>query len=155
MILPGIAHMTPCVSVLSQDQIFEIHRAALDVLEKTGNRILNAKVRDLPARAGAKLEGDIVKAPEGLVMDCLAKGPGGFSLYDPTGNRALEVEGKRVYFSSSWASPNTRDALTGQVHPTLVEDIRREAIIADALPNIDFVTSMGSCRDVPVICADI
>jgi trimethylamine--corrinoid protein Co-methyltransferase len=35
----------------------------------------------------------------------------------------MEVHGHRVFFGSSWASPNTRDALTGEVHPTRVDDI--------------------------------
>jgi trimethylamine--corrinoid protein Co-methyltransferase len=147
--------MAPFLSVLSEDQIYAIHRATLDVLEETGYRILSRSALDLLQKAGARVDGDIVKISEHIVEGCLRMAPGGFVLYDRQGNRAMEIHGRRVFFGSSWASPNTRDALTGKVHPTRVEDIVRGAIIADALPNIDFVTPMGYSQDVPAAAADL
>jgi trimethylamine--corrinoid protein Co-methyltransferase len=149
------APMTPFLSVLSEDQIYAIHRATLDVLEKTGYRILSKSAVDLLKKAGGLVDGDIVKIPEHIVEGCLRLAPKGFVLYDRQGNRAMEIHGRRVFFGSFWASPNTRDALTGEVHPTRVEDIVRGAIIADALPNIDFVTPMGYSQDVPAAAADL
>ena len=146
---------TPVLSVLSEEQIYEIHRATLDVLEKTGYKILSKEAVSLLKKAGARVEGEIVKTPQYIVEECIRLAPKGFVLYDREGNRALELEGRKVYFGPSWASPTTRDALTGEVHPTRVEDIVRGAVIADALPNIDFVTPMGSSQDVPAVAADL
>lgn len=145
----------PFLTVLSEDQIYEIHRASLDVLEKTGYKVLSEEALKLLKGAGARVEGDIVKTPQHVVEECIRLAPKGFVLYDREGNRALEVEGRKVYFGSSWASPTTRDALTGEIHPTRVEDIVRGATIADALHNIDFVTPMGSSQDVPAEAADL
>jgi trimethylamine--corrinoid protein Co-methyltransferase len=47
------------------------------------------------------------------------------------------------------------DAMTGEVRPTLLEDIRRGTIIADALEHIDFVMPFGSSQDVPGRACDI
>jgi trimethylamine--corrinoid protein Co-methyltransferase len=148
-------HTTPYLTVLSEDQVYEIHRTTLDVLQKTGYMILSKAAVELLKKAGARVDGDVVKTPEHIVEGCIRLAPKGFVLYDRQGNRAMEVHGRRVFFGSSWASPNTRDALTAEVHPTRVEDIVRGAIIADALPNIDFVTPMGSSQDVPAIAADL
>jgi trimethylamine--corrinoid protein Co-methyltransferase len=145
----------PFLTVLSEDQIYAIHRATLDVFEKTGYRILSKSAVDVLKKAGAKVDGDIVKIPDYIVEGCLRLAPKGFVLYDRQGNRAMEVHGRRIFFGSFWASPNTRDALTGEVHPTRVEDIVRGAIIAGALPNIDFVTPMGYSQDVPAAAADL
>jgi trimethylamine--corrinoid protein Co-methyltransferase len=65
------------------------------------------------------------------------------------------VEGRKSYYGTSTASPNTKDALTGQVHPTTVEDLARAAQVADALEHIDWVMPMGSCQDVPAKAADL
>jgi trimethylamine--corrinoid protein Co-methyltransferase len=67
----------------------------------------------------------------------------------------MEVEGRKSYYGTSTASPNTKDALSGEVHPTRVADIAIGAQVADALTNIDWVMPMGSVQDVPPTVADL
>jgi trimethylamine--corrinoid protein Co-methyltransferase len=67
----------------------------------------------------------------------------------------MEVEGRKSYYGTSTASPNTKDALTGEIHETRVSDIALGALVADALPNIDWVMPMGSSQDVPALAADV
>ncbi|MBW2123899.1 MAG: trimethylamine methyltransferase family protein, partial [Deltaproteobacteria bacterium] len=122
---------------------------------KTGYTILCQEACDLLKRAGARVKGNTVKTPQHLVEECIRLAPKGFVLYDRDGNRALEVEGRKTYFGTSTASPNTRDALTAEIHPTRVEDIARGALIADALTNIDWVMPMGSSQDVPAQAAEL
>jgi len=141
--------------VLSDDAIWEIRRAAFDILEKTGCKIMHEGARSMLKQAGAVVRDERVKVPEHIVRECVAKAPRGIVLYDRDGNRAMEIEGRKSYYGTSTASPNTRDALTGKIHETRVEDIARGALVADALPNIDWVMPMGSCQDVPAIAADI
>ena len=144
---------SPFFSVLSEDQVYEIHRSSVEVLEKTGYRILSEEAVKLLKDAGAWVKGEIVKTPQHIVEECIRSAPKGFVLYDRDGKRALEIEGRKSYFGTSTASPNTRDALTAEIHPTRVEDIARGALIADALRNIDWVMPMGSSQDVPALAA--
>jgi trimethylamine--corrinoid protein Co-methyltransferase len=146
---------SPVFSVLSEDQVYEIHRASLEVLEKVGYRVLSKEAVRLLEEAGASVHGERVKIPEHLVEAARRRAPRGFVLYDRDGNRCLEVEGRKSYFGTSTASPNTRDALTGEVHPTRLEDMARGALIADALPNIDWVMPMGSSQDTPGWAAEL
>jgi trimethylamine--corrinoid protein Co-methyltransferase len=141
--------------VLSDDQIWEIKRAAFDILEKTGAKVLHQGARDMLKKAGAIVKDDIVKVPEYVARECLRTAPKGFTIYDRNGNRALEVEGRKSYYGTSTASPNTRDALTAEIHETRVTDIARGARVADTLPNIDWVMPMGSSQDVPAVAADL
>ena len=141
--------------VLSDDQIFEIKRAAFDILEKTGAKILPEGARKLLKQAGAIVKNEVVKVPEYVVQECLRTAPKGLVIYDRDGNRALEVEGRKSYYGTSTASPNTKDALTGEIHETRVADIATGALVADALPNIDWVMPMGSSQDVPGLAADL
>lgn len=141
--------------VLSDDQIWEIQRAAFDILEKTGAKILHKEARDMLKMAGAVVHDEVVKIPEYVVQECIRTAPKGITIFDRNKQRALEVEGRKSYYGTSTASPNTRDALTGEIHPTRVKDIARGALVADALANIDWVMPMGSSQDVPAFAADL
>ena len=151
----AVKSSSPFLRVLTADQIHEIRRAAFDVLWSVGFKVLHKGALEMLKKAGAVVSGERVHLPEFIVRECLGTAPKGFTVYDREGRRALEVEGRKSYFGTSTASPNTKDALTGQVHPTRVEDIGRAALIADALPNIDWVMPMGSSQDVPPLAADL
>ncbi len=141
--------------VLTEDQIFELTKAAMEILEKVGFKVLHEGARKLLKSAGAMIDGEMVKVPEFIVRQCLATAPRGWTIYDRNGERALEVEGRKSYYGTSTASPNTKDALTGDYHETRVTDLVRAAKVADALENIDWVMPMGSVQDVPAQAAEL
>ena len=141
--------------VLSDDQIAEIKRAAFDVMSTVGFTVYHEGARKMLKQAGAMVNGERVRVPEHVVTACLASAPKGWTIYDRDGNRAMEVEGRKSYYGTSTASPNTKDAVTGEIHPTRVADIAIGAQVADALPNIDWVMPMGSSQDVPPEAADL
>ncbi len=141
--------------VLSDDQIAELTRSAMEILEKVGYKILHAQARKMLKSAGAMVDGEVVKVPEFIVRQSLAAAPKGWTVYDRNGQRALEVEGRKSYYGTSTASPNTKDALSGEYHETRVEDLALAARVADALENIDWVMPMGSAQDVPSRAAEL
>jgi len=141
--------------VLTEDQIEEIKRAAFDVMAGVGFTVLHAQARKMLKQAGARVSGNRVKIPEHVVAACLATAPKGWRIYDRDGRRAMEVEGRKSFYGTSTASPNTKDALTEEIHPTRVKDIAVGAQVADAMEHIDWVMPMGSSQDVPATAADL
>ena len=141
--------------VLNDDQIAQIKRAAFEVMAKVGFSVLHEGARKMLKQAGALVNGENVKVPEHVATECLQTAPKGWTIYDRGGSRAMEVEGRKSYYGTSTASPRTKDALTGEIHPTLVADIATGAKVADALENIDWVMPMGSVQDVPPTVADL
>jgi len=141
--------------MLTEDQVERIKRAAFEVLEKVGFKVLHAEVRKMLQSAGAIVQGESVKVPEFIVQGCLSTAPKGWILYDRQGHRAMDVSGRNSYYGTSTASPDTKDALTGEYHKTRVEDLARSAKVADALENIDWVMPMGSAQDVPAMAAGL
>ena len=123
--------------ILSDDQIWEIQRTAFDIMQNVGFRVLHDGARKMLKQAGAVVNAESVKVPEYIVRECLRSAPKGWTIFDRQGNRAMEVEGRKSYYGTSTASPNTKDALTGEIHPTRVADIAIGAKVADALENID------------------
>ena len=141
--------------VLTDDQIWEIRQAAFEVIEKSGFTCLHEEARQMLAAAGAVVKDERVKIPRYILEGCLGTVPKGWTIYDRNGRRAMEVEGRKSYYGTSTASPNTRDTLTGEIRETRVADIAVGARVADALPNIDFVMPMGSSQDVDGNVADL
>jgi trimethylamine--corrinoid protein Co-methyltransferase len=141
--------------VLSNDQVREIKNAAFDVLETTGCEVHHAGAVELLQQAGAIVEGSRVRVPRHVVGECVGTAPDGFTIFDRNGHRALEIEGRKSYYGTSTASPRTRDAFTGEIRETRVDDIALGAKIGDALPNVDWVMPMGSSQDVPGLAADL
>ncbi|MFN2291410.1 MAG: trimethylamine methyltransferase family protein [Anaerolineae bacterium] len=141
--------------VLSEDQIWELRQTAFDILEKAGCRVMHKGALDLLRAAGAIVKDERVWVPRHIVEECVRTTPKGFVIYNRGGRRAMEVEGRKSYYGTSTASPNTRDVHTGQFRETRVADIALGAKVADALPNIDWVMPMGSSQDVHPLAADL
>jgi trimethylamine--corrinoid protein Co-methyltransferase len=156
MIQPGsMEKRSVSMKILDADQIWEIRRAAMDIMFHVGFKVLHAGARKMLKQAGAVVKDERVKVPEFVVEQCLCTAPKGWTVFDRQDRRAMEVEGRKSYFGTSTASPNTKDALTGDIHPTRVADIAVAARVADALENIDWVMPMGSAQDVPALAADL
>ena len=146
---------SPHFRLLTDDQVERIKAAAFEVLEKVGFKVHHLGVRKMFKSAGATVQDEIVKVPEFIVQGCLSTAPKGWTLFDRQGRRAMDVSGRNSYYGTSTASPNTKDALTGEYHETRIEDLARAAHVADALENIDWVMPMGSIQDVPPQAAEL
>lgn len=151
----SVEHATFGFKMLDEDQIQEMLYATFDVMRTVGFKVLHKGARKMLAQAGAVVKDESVKIPQHIVQECLRLAPKGWTIFDRTGKRAMEVTGRKSYYGTSTAAPNTMDAYTGVVRPTLLDDIGRGARLADALGNIDFVMPFGSSQDVPGDACDI
>lgn len=142
-------HTAPFLRTITDDQIHEIKQAAFLILEQTGCRVDHEEALGLLKSAGAHVRGRQVYAPRYLIEAALNQVPKGFTLYNRDGEPALDLSCRKSYFGSSTASPNHRHALEKEIRPTTLNDIAWGAVVADALPNIDFVMPFGSAQDVP------
>lgn len=156
MFTPDHHHtQTVGLKILSDSQRNEIIQTAFTIIENTGFKISKKEARDDLEKAGATIVDDKVFVPRAIVQKCLKTAPDGIQIYNRQGELSMKLWGSNVHYGSSTASPKTKDALTGEIHPTRVEDIAMGAKVADALPNIDFVMPFGSSQDVDSNVADL
>ena len=135
---------------LTEEQIYRLHLASLEVLERTGVSVQEEDARDLLLDAGAYAgSGDIVRVPAWMVKQALATAPERIVMHDRNGRRVMSLEGDNVFFGTGSDTPNTIDPDTRQRRKALKEDVRRIAKLCDYLDNIDFVMGMGIPDDVP------
>ncbi|RLB88664.1 MAG: hypothetical protein DRH26_13140 [Deltaproteobacteria bacterium] len=143
------------IKILTEDQIWEIKQAAFDIIEKVGFKCQHKGVHKMMKQAGARVHKDNIKIPRHIVEACLVTTPKGWTIYDRNGRRAMEVEGEKSHYGTSTASPFTRDAFTGEIRKTTIDDIALGARVADSLSGIDFVMPMGTAQDVPADAAEV
>jgi len=86
--------------LLSADQIAAIHDAALGVLATIGMRVLDGRARDHFRRAGATVQGDMVRLEPALVMALLSTVPATFTLEARNPARTLHFGGRHSVFAS-------------------------------------------------------
>ena len=149
-------NVTPQFRVLSDDQCEQIVLAALEVLERVGARFYEPEALAMLKRAGCAVSDENrVHFPAGLVRQALASSPARFTLYTRTGEPAIRVEPNRAYFGPGPTCCNFVDPDTGERRLFVKQDAALTARVCDALPNIDYVMSLGSISDVPQNQADI
>jgi len=97
-----IVNTYPRMEVLSADQVEAIHLASLDLLENHGMRVLHPEARDLLEGAGATVERDnqMVRFDRAMVMDCISRAPGEFTLHARNPAKSFRVGGRHLAFTS-------------------------------------------------------
>ena len=133
--------------VLTESQIEDIHLASLEILSRTGIIIQHEKARDLLAEAGAAIDGELVRIPPDLAKAALAAAPERVLLYNRRGEPAVDLGADRSYFGTGSDTPTYLDPYTGELKESNRDSVRTIARLCDALPNMDFVMSMGIAKE--------
>jgi trimethylamine--corrinoid protein Co-methyltransferase len=149
------AHASPRFQVLSAEQVEEMHFGTLEVLRRSGVKVLLAEAREMLKKAGCWLDGEIVRFPPHLVEWAVRTAPSRVLLCDRHGQPALELEGYKTYFGTGSDCPNVIDPYTGERRQSRLEDVVNFARLVDALPNIDFHMCMAIAQDLGQSSADI
>lgn len=133
---------------LSDSQCRKLYDACLLVLERTGVRVHSEEALDLLRAAGASVDGNRVRVPNGLVEKALSTAPKRVTLYDRNGRPAMPVEGYRSFFGPGSDCLHVIDHRSHERRKAVLQDVVDGMILVDALPNIDFAMCMFLPSDV-------
>ena len=148
---PYILRNIPTYDVLSEENLLRIEAAADRVLAETG-----IEFRDDPValehwkRAGAKVDGVLVRFEPGMLREILKSAPATFTQHARNPLNSVEIGGKSVVFAPAYGSPFVMDLDHGRRFGTL-EDFGNFIKLAQSSPN--FHHSGGTiCEptDIPV-----
>jgi len=123
---------------LTGDQVQQINKAALSILEHTGVQVEEAEALRLFQEAGADIDGNRVRLPRSLVQDAVDWAPSRVLLAGRDPKWDLELEGARVYIGTGGAALTVLDPETGQPRPAMLRDVAELARLVDALDHIHF-----------------
>jgi trimethylamine--corrinoid protein Co-methyltransferase len=140
----------PRLTMLDREDCLRIHRASCEILRRTGVKVHSQAGLDLLRQAGAVVKDKLVKIPPPLVESALATTPGSFNLYKRgAAEIALKLDGQETYFGPGSDTLHYLDPRSGQRRDFQLADLADCMRLCDALPEIDFVMSVGIPRDVP------
>lgn len=141
----------PVFRCLSSQQIHQIHRATLEVLERTGVEIYDEEAQGLLRQAGAHITGVKVRFPASLVEWAIESAPNSVKIWSRNGLPALDLSSTNVYFGPGPSCPYVLDIYSGQRRLVEKKDLADYARLCEGLENIDFMMSMGILADRPEI----
>ena len=150
-----VSRQTIGMGTMTEKEIERLHAASLQVLENVGVQFWDNEAQEVLKKHGAKVDGRLVKIPPKMVEEALKTAPSKVTLYDRNGNQAMSLEKGMIYFGTGSDTPYVQDWRTDQVRRNVLNDTAEAALVSDALPNIDFIMSMGLASDAPVPVSDI
>ena len=133
-----------------------VHAATLDVLADTGVEMRHERARALCAAAGAPVDGTRVRFPARLIDQAIAGVPRTWQL-KPRGDatQPLRLAIADTHYGTGPDSLYVADPRTGERRRARLADVTAFAALAERLPGIDFVMSMGLPEDVPNEVVDL
>jgi trimethylamine--corrinoid protein Co-methyltransferase len=123
----------------------------LRVLESTGVIFALNEARDILARAGAAVEGEVVKFPPAMVERALSLVKPSFTLHGraPDGSECLVLDGQHTYMNLDGTGMYVIDSETGGRRESTLKDLENATLMADWLPQISYVWPITAARDCP------
>ena len=145
----------PQLTLLKEEQKDEIHRASLEILERTGILVYDQEALELLEKAGCPVkEGKKVFIPGSVVEEAIRTVPDRITLSNRKGERCLFLEDRKSYFGTGSETLHVIDIRTGERRKAVLNDVRESARVSDYLKNVDFIMSMAMADDVPPILSD-
>ncbi len=138
-------------TALTPEQVARVHQASLEILEKVGMLVRNARARQILGRNGCKVDEatQIVRFPREVVEGFRASIPPTFTFYarDPKFDKVLPGDAPVIVTASS--APNVIDPVNGQARRATSEDLARIAHLVSALEGHDVFSISTLAEDAP------
>ena len=131
---PFIKRAIPTYDILSEDNLVRIESAADRILAEIG-----IEFRDDPAaldhwrRAGARVDGVLVKFEPGMLREILKTAPAEFVQHARSPEKSVRIGGDAVVFAPAYGSPFVMDLDKGRRYGT-IEDFRNFIRLAQSSP---------------------
>ncbi len=131
---PYIMRNIPNYDILSEENLVRIENTADRILAEIG-----IEFRDDPAaldhwkRAGATIDGVLVKFEPGMLREILKTAPAEFTQHARNPDNSVVIGGRSVVFSPAYGSPFVMDLDKGRRYGT-IEDFRNFVMLAQSSP---------------------
>jgi len=143
--------MKPTINLLTRDELYEIHLATVDILERVGVGIYEERALKLMDEAGANVDYDkkVVKIPRYLLKELIRKAPEVVTLFARNPKHTVRLEPGKTYFNNSGYGIKVYDLDTGQHRDSKSEDVINFAKLFDALENLHVYQPPVTSHDIP------
>ena len=139
------------LNIFTDDELYEIHLATLEILEKKGLYIEDEEALDIYDGAGAVIDrkNKIVKIPPYLVEDAVRSAPSKLFLAGRNPKNDIILESNRVGFTNFGEGVFVVDPYTGKLRESTKADVAATALLVDYLSDVDVYERAVGAHDVP------
>jgi trimethylamine--corrinoid protein Co-methyltransferase len=129
------------LTVLSEEEIHEIHEATMDILENCGVEVGSTKMVEFLDAHGLPIDRErkVVHFPRVCVEDALREIPPEFEVFDRDGKLAFLLGDGVSKIAAGHNAVFWVDSDTGETRPSTVADVELFARICEDLPAIDMI----------------
>ncbi len=147
----------PCLSLLSEENIQDLHHYALKILSRTGVRVDAKAVRDMLAHqlSPAMIRDDVICFPPELVEWALHSAPSVIDIHNRRGELLFRLGADRHRFGIGVTALQYQDPLTDRLTPFGRQHMQAMARLGDKLPLYDVVSTVGVVQDVSPGVSDL
>ncbi|UCH60642.1 MAG: trimethylamine methyltransferase family protein [Anaerolineales bacterium] len=147
----------PRLSLLSAENIQDLHHYALKILSKTGVRVDSKPVRDMLAArlSPAMVNEDIIRLPSDLVEWALQSAPHVIDIHDRRGQLLFQLGADRHRFGIGVTALYYQDPLTDRLTPFGRKNMQEIVRLGGKLPLYDVISTVGVVQDVPPAVSDL
>lgn len=132
----------PSFKMWTDDQVYEVHLASLEVLERTGVVINDNAAKQLLKDYGCYVKGNLVKFPASVVKNAVESAPERVVLVDGDLQRKVYLEQKSVHYGMADGISLILDPYTQEIRNSKIEDVERAAKVAETLENLSVVSPL-------------
>ena len=131
---PYIVRGIPAYDIMAEENLVRIENTADRILAEIGIEFRDDPVAlDHWKRAGASVDGVLVKFEPGMLREILKTAPVEFTQHARNPERSVSIGGKSVVFSPAYGSPFVMDLDKGRRYGT-IEDFRNFVKLAQSSP---------------------
>jgi trimethylamine--corrinoid protein Co-methyltransferase len=149
-------NVRPQLTLLSAEQIQQVHRYALQILSETGVKVDSpAVVKALERSGGARVDGRTVKLADELVEGAIKSAPASIQIFDRRGNPAFSLGDDRMRFGIGVTALYYQEPVNEELLPFTREHMRVLTRLGNKLTHYDVISTPGIVRDVPEQLGDL
>ncbi len=135
--------------ILTKTQLEKVHETSLRILEQIGVDFGYSPALEVLKKGGAKVDGQRVFFPPGLVEEQLKKPPAEFTLYARNPEHNVVIGGRNTVFAPGYGAPFVTDLENGRRQATL-KDFENFVKLTGASANQDLLSgTVVEPTDVP------
>jgi trimethylamine---corrinoid protein Co-methyltransferase len=149
-------NVRPQLTMMTEEQIQEVHRNVLKVLSETGVRVDSPAILQLlETKLNLKSQDRIIKFPPEVVEDAIKSAPKTIDVYDRRGEHKLKLGEDRLRFGVGVTAlfyQNPVDETLDIFKRRNFQDLVR---LGSSLKHYDVISTVGIVRDVPEYLTDL
>jgi len=136
------------LTVLTPNQIQEVHQQSLKILAGTGIRIDSERALEIFVQAGATCDGNRVRLSATFVDQALASAPSAIEIFDQTGEPAFTLTPiQETLFGIGVTNTSYQDSQTDEIQPFTREHASLATRLGNTLEQFDLVSTPGVIQD--------